>query len=101
MNGHDNDLSIYDVALEIVQWQAAAQRLPLTDVNEAASDWLNSLAEALNGFNATCKAHVDTGQGTDALVDAVLEVARQATAAAIFTLGLNRRVRLGLTAQTN
>jgi hypothetical protein len=101
MNDHDKDPTIRDVASEIILWQAAAQRLPLTDVSEQAIDWLNSLAKTLNAFNATCNAHLGNDQGTDALVDAVLEVARQATAAAIFTLGLNERVRLGLTAQTN
>lgn len=101
MNDHDEDPSIRDVASEIILWQSAAQQLPLTDVNQAAGDWLNSLAETLNAFNATCKTHLDTGQGADALVDAVMEVARHATAAAIFTLGLNQRVSLGLIAQTN
>jgi hypothetical protein len=97
---YDEDPSI-GLHNEIVMWQMAAQRLPLTDVNEAAGEALNSLAEVLNAFNAAYEIHSDTDQGEEALVDAVLEVARQATAAAIFTLGLNQRVRLGLTAQTN
>jgi hypothetical protein len=90
------DESIRDVATEIALWQGAALKLPLQEVQDMAASSLNSLALTLNAFN---KTYLDEDQAEDALVHAVMEVARQATAAAIFTLGANQRI--SLTAERN
>jgi hypothetical protein len=85
------DESVHDVATEIALWQGAALQLPLRDVQTMASSSLNHLAETLNAFNTT---YLDQDQADDALLKAVMEVARQATAAAIFTLGAHQRTWL-------
>jgi hypothetical protein len=85
------DESIRDVAIEIALWQGAAIKLPLQEVQDMASSSLNTLAQTLNAFN---KTYLDEDQAEDALAYAVMEVARQATAAAIFTLGVNQRISL-------
>ena len=82
------DEPITDVATEIVLWQSAAQQLPLAEVQDMASRSLEHLGQTLNDFNQMC---LDGPQSEDALADAILEVARQATAAAIFTLGASQR----------
>jgi hypothetical protein len=82
------DEPITDVAAEIILWQSAAQKLPLAEVQDMASMSLDCLAQILNEFNHMCR---DGQPSDDALADAVLEVARQATAAAIFTLGASQR----------
>ena len=85
------DESIHDVATEIALWQGAALQLPLRDVKDMASSSLNCLAETLNAFN---KTYLDEAQADDVLLKAVMDVARQATAAANFTLGANQRTWL-------
>ena len=100
-DNHDCDL--IDVATEIIVWQRVAQHNSLPEVNDLAVDWLDSLGQILNEFNTTVRNYLDqdSDQDNDALARAISKVARHATAAAIFTLGLNHRVQLGLTAQTN
>jgi hypothetical protein len=100
IDNHDQE-NLRDVADEITLWQHAAQHHPLPEVNDLASDALNSLGHTLNEFNTTFKRYLDDDQDDDALGHAVMEVARLATAAAIFTLGLNQRVRIKLAAETN
>jgi hypothetical protein len=85
------DESIREVATEIALWQGAALKLPLRDVQDMAASSMNCLAATLNAFNTT---YLDQDRAEDALVKAVMEVARQATAAAIFTLGANQRTWL-------
>ncbi len=98
---HNDDQAICDVADEITLWQHAAQHLPLTEVNDMAASSLQSLGQILNTFNTAYKAYLDEDQHDDALVYAEVEVARQATAAAIFILGLSQRVNLTLSAHSN
>lgn len=83
-----DDTPIRDVATEIALWQGAAIKLPLAEVQDMASSSLNHLAQTLNAFN---KTYLDEEVAEDVLADAVIEVARQATAAAIFTLGASQR----------
>ena len=84
------DHSLDDVATEIALWQGTALRLPLAEVQDMASRLLNHLGCTLNEFNQT---YLDEKRSEDALAAAVMEVARQATAAAIFTLGATQRTR--------
>jgi hypothetical protein len=86
-----SDEPIRDVATEIALWQGAAQHLPLHEVREMASISQNTLAASLNAFT---KTYLDEDQTDEALADAVMRVARQATATAIFTLGASQRLRL-------
>lgn len=83
-----DDTPIRDVATEIALWQGAAIKLPLAEVQDMACGSLNHLADTLNAFN---KTYLDQEAAEDVLADAVVEVARQATAAAIFTLGASQR----------
>jgi hypothetical protein len=85
------DESIRDVATEIALWQGVALKLPLPEVQDMASSSLNYLAQTLDAFN---KTYLDEDQAEEALGHAVVEVARQATAAAIFTLGASQRASL-------
>jgi hypothetical protein len=77
-----------EAAAEITIWQAIAQQLPLPELMEMADDSRNGLAHSLNNLNDICQ---DTWPDPDVLARAVTEVARRATAAAIFTLGLCQR----------
>lgn len=84
------DEPITDVATEIALWQGTALKLPLAEVQDMASRLLNHLGCILNEFNQT---YLDEQRSEDAMATAVMEVARQATAAAIFTLGASQRIR--------
>ncbi len=82
--------SVTEAATEIALWQGTALQLPLDEVQDTASKLLNHLGCILNDFNQT---YLDEQRADDALAAAVMEVARQATAAAIFTLGATQRTR--------
>jgi pyruvate kinase len=92
-----SDESIRDVATEIALWEGAARHLPVDEVREMASISLTTLAKALNAFNTAYLNEDD--QDDDVLADQIMRVARQATAAAIFTLGASQRTQI--TAQHN
>jgi hypothetical protein len=79
-----------DLASQIALWQGTALQLPLAEVQDMASSLVNHLGCILNDFN---DIYCDEQRSDDALATAVLEVARQATAAAIFTLGATHRTR--------
>jgi hypothetical protein len=79
-----------DMAAQITLWQGVAQQLPLAEVQDMASQLVNHLGCILNDFN---EIYSDEQRSEDALAAAVLEVTRQATAAAIFTLGASYRTR--------
>jgi hypothetical protein len=61
--------------------------------------WQNELAQSLDDFNGIFCDHGDHRECTDLIKDAIGEVARNATAAAIFTLGITARATQ--TAQQN
>ena len=81
------------IAAAIIEWQAAAQQLPLADLTEVMITCQNGLAESLNAFN---ESYLDDecGESAAAMTEAIGAVARRATAAAIFTLGISQRVHL-------
>jgi hypothetical protein len=79
-----------DMAVQIDLWQGTALQLPLAEVQDMASQLVNHLGCILNDFN---DIYFNEQRSEDALAAAVLEVARQATAAAIFTLAVIHRTR--------
>ena len=83
--------SVTSVATNIIVWQSAAQQLPLADLRVMLATWQDSLAESLDAFNGIFCDHGDHRECTDTIKDAIAEVARNATAAAIFTLGISHR----------
>ncbi len=88
----DND-PFADVASEITGWQAAALSLPLPEVSDIARDSIAHLGCVLNTFNQVHRDQRDGQASAEALADAVGDVARQATAAAIYTLAVTHRTR--------
>ena len=86
----------YFVAGEIARWQDDAQRLPLVDVRAILIDRQDDLTVALENFNQALRAASEHGDDcqTEALSQSTTQIFRQATAAAIFALGLSQRVRL-------
>ena len=59
----------------------------------ALTTWQHDLAASLGDFNALYGGHGDYPECADLIQEAMGEVARTATAAAIFTLGLSQRAR--------
>jgi hypothetical protein len=84
---------VFTVASEITGWQDAALSLPLDKVAEIARDSIDHLGCVLNHFNTVCRDLCDGQASTQALEHAVMQVARQATGAAIFTLTVANRTR--------
>jgi hypothetical protein len=85
--------SVDSVAADIARWEAAAQQLPLPDLMTVITAWQHSLAENLDIFNDVFLAHADHDECTDLIKDAINHVVRQATATAIFTLGISQRAQ--------
>jgi hypothetical protein len=89
--------TVIGVAADIIVWQSAAQQLPLPELRAVVTDWQNMLAASLDAFNDLCRDHAahdectDATTCTDAIKEAIGEVARQATATAILVLGLSHR----------
>ncbi len=83
-----------NVAAAIADWQLAAQQLPLSELFDMAATRQNSLAESLNAFNAIFLSYAADGELSIEAMRAVGEVTRQATALAIFTLGIAHGVHL-------
>jgi hypothetical protein len=82
------------IATSITDWQRAAQELPLPDLRATVATCQDNLAHSLNAFNGIFADHDECQECAAALAASVGTVARQATAAAIFALGLSQRVRL-------
>jgi hypothetical protein len=89
---HDHE-TVATVATEIIAWQAAAQHLPLPDLRAILAAWQDDLAVSLDALNGICAGHGSHHECTDLMGHALGEVTRNATAAAIFTLGLTQRAR--------
>jgi hypothetical protein len=81
---------VFTVAGEINAWQDAARSLPLSQAGDVAREALDHLGCLLDHFNTI---YCDGQASTQALEQAVMQVARQATGAAIFTLAVARRTR--------
>jgi hypothetical protein len=83
--------TVIGVAADIAVWQSAAQRLPLPELRALVTACQHGLALSLDAFNDLCRDHAEHDECTDAIKDAIGELARQATATAIFILGLSTR----------
>jgi hypothetical protein len=84
---------VLDVAGEINAWQDAARSLPLSQAGDVAREAIDHLGCVLNNFNTVYTGQRDGQASTQALEQAVMQVARQATGAAIFTLAVTHRIR--------
>ena len=81
---------VFTVAGEINAWQDAARSLPLSQAGDVAREAIDHLGCVLAQFNTV---YHDGQASTEALEQAVMQVARQATGAAIFTLAVTHRIR--------
>jgi hypothetical protein len=81
------------LATSIIAWEATAQHLPLPDLRDLLASWQHDLASSLDDFNALYGDHGDHPECADLIQEAMGQVARTATAAAIFTLGLSQRAQ--------
>jgi hypothetical protein len=82
---------IATVATEIIAWEATAQQMPLSDLTAMLTACQNGLAKMLNTFNDLYADYADHDECADVIKDVIGDVAKQATATAIFALGLSRR----------
>jgi hypothetical protein len=85
--------TVLGVAADIIDWQSTAQQLPLADLRTMVTDCQSSLAISLDALNDLFRDHSGHDECTDAIKDAIGDVARQATVTAIFALGLSVRAR--------
>jgi hypothetical protein len=83
--------TVVTVATEIIAWQAAAQQLPLPDLRAILATWQDDLAASLDALNGIYADHASHHECTDLIKNAIAEVTRSATAAAVFTLSLTQR----------
>ena len=84
---------VFAVAGEINAWQDAARSLPLAQAGDVARDAIDHLGCLLAQFTTVYHDLCDGQASTEALEQAVMQVARQATGAAIFTLAVTNRTR--------
>jgi hypothetical protein len=84
---------VASIADSITAWEAAAQQLPLPDVRAILATWQHDLAHSLDDFNLIYADHGEHRECADLIQEAIGEIARNATAAAIFTLGLSQRAQ--------
>ena len=90
-----SDYEAFDyIATRITDWERAAQELSLPDLRAMVATCQDDLAHSLNAFNGIFADHDECQECAAALAASLGTVARQATAAAIFALGLSQRVRL-------
>jgi hypothetical protein len=79
-----------NIATAIAEWQVAAQQTPLPELTDMVATCQLDLAKSLDTFNALCLGN----PSEDELAIALGAIARRATAAAIFALGIAHRIRL-------
>jgi len=90
-----SDYEAFDyIATRITDWERAARELPLPDLRAMAATSQDDLAHSLDAFHGLFADHDECKECTAALAASLGTIARQATAAAIFALGLSQRVRL-------
>jgi hypothetical protein len=82
---------VVHLATSIITWESAAQQLPLPELRELLAARQHALALSLDAFNVIYDHHGEHPECADMVQNALGEVARNATAAAIFTLGLSQR----------
>ena len=84
----DDHEAFDNIATAILAWQVAAQQMPLDELTAMVANCQDDLAQSLDSFNALYDDHADhVPAGT--LQKALGAIARQATSAAIFTLGIS------------
>ena len=94
----DDHEAFDNIATAILAWQVAAQQMPLAELTAMVANCQDDLAQSLDSFNALYDDHADhVPAGT--LQKALGAIARQATSAAIFALGIS--VRAHQVAQQN
>jgi hypothetical protein len=84
---------VVHLATSIITWESAAQQLPLPELRELLAARQHALALSLDAFNVIYDHHGDHPQCADLIQEALGEIARNATAAAIFALGLSQRAQ--------
>ena len=94
----DDHEAFDNIATAIVAWQVAAQQMPLDELTAMVANCQDDLAQSLDSFNALYDDHADHVPA-DTLQKALGAIARQATSAAIFALGIS--VRAHRVAQQN
>jgi hypothetical protein len=89
---YDHEAAVH-LATSIITWEGAAQQLPLPELRELLAARQHALALSLDALNVIYDHHGDHPECADMIQNALGEVARNATAAAIFTLGLSQRAQ--------
>jgi hypothetical protein len=84
---------VVHLATSIITWESAAQQLPLPGLRDILAARQHALAVSLDAFNLIYHNHGEHPECTDMIQDALGEVARNATAAAIFALGIAERAQ--------
>jgi hypothetical protein len=92
MTDHTHE-PVFTVASEIAAWRDAARSLPLSKASDIAREAMDHLGCVLDNFTTVYRDQRDGQASTQALEQAVMQVARQATGAAIFTLAVTSRTR--------
>ena len=85
------------IVCDLIGWQHRAQTEPLDELGNRAAGELNRLADMLDELNQLLREPpCACGCTREAIIDAVVEVMRAGTSAAICTLGLSHRSPDGL-----
>ena len=88
----DDHEAFDNIATAILAWQVAAQQMPLAELAAVVANCQDDLAQSLDSFNALYGDHADHVPA-DTIKETVGAIARQATSAAIFTLGIACRAQ--------
>jgi len=94
----DDREALDNIATAIVAWQIAAQQMPLAELTAVVANCQDDLAQSLDSFNALYSEPADHVPA-DTIKETLGAIARQATSAAIFALGIS--VRAHRVAQQN
>jgi hypothetical protein len=81
------------LAVSIITWESAAQRLPLPDLRDLLAARQDALALSLGALHVIYAGHGEHPECADMVQGALGDVARNATAAAIFALGISQRAQ--------
>jgi hypothetical protein len=88
----DDREALDNIAAAILAWQVAAQQVPLAELTAMVANCQDDLAQSLDSFNALYGDHPDHVPA-DTIRETLGAIARQATSAAIFTLGISVRAQ--------
>jgi hypothetical protein len=84
---------VVHLATHIITWESAAQELPLPDLRDILAARQDALALSLDALNIIYADHGEHPECADMVQGALGDVARNATAAAIFALGITCRAQ--------